>query len=65
VRCEHSVTAAERIHVRAFARTSSTAPVGTGTVAIQRFAYTNPIWVRPVFGKTFALGTKMTAAALR
>ena len=57
-----SVTPAERIYVRAFARTSSAAPVGTGNAAVQRFAYTNPIWVRPVFDKTFGLATKMTAA---
>lgn len=43
-----SVTPAERVYVRAFARTASAARVGTGTVALQRFAYTNPIWVRPV-----------------
>lgn len=43
-----SVTPAERIYVRAFARTASAVPVGTGSVAVQRFAYTNPIWVRPV-----------------
>jgi len=44
-----SVTAAERIYVRAFARTASSAPLGNGSVALQRFAFTNPIWVRPVF----------------
>ena len=55
-----SVTTAERLYVRAFARTSTTAPVaqwsttpgsigapfGTG-VPLERYAYTNPIWVRP------------------
>jgi hypothetical protein len=41
------VTPAERIYVRAFARTKSSARVGSSRVELQRFAYTNPIWVRP------------------
>ena len=43
-----SVTPGERYYVRAFARTSGTpAPVTTGTATVERFAYTNPIWIRP------------------
>jgi hypothetical protein len=54
-----SVTAPERLYVRAFARTSSTGPVAqwsppTGApigsaVALERYAYTNPIWLRPTW----------------
>ena len=46
----------------AFARTASAAPVGTGIVAVQRFAYTNPVWVRPVADKPIAVATRLTAA---
>ena len=55
------VTAAERLYVRAFARTSSTAPVVTGTATVERFAYTNPIWIRPTILNV--TGTDVTATA--
>jgi hypothetical protein len=55
---------AERIYVRAFARTASAVPVGNGTVALQRFAYTNPIWVRPVFTPHVKLGSTVALRQL-
>jgi hypothetical protein len=42
-----SVTPAERLYVRAFARTASSIPAGGGALPLERYAYTNPIWLHP------------------